>query len=326
MRGLDDRPRLSAVVTVLMAVAVLVLAWGNDASNSARAAVGDATGPMVADSLGGGAILSAANLGPGQATTGEVSVTNVGDSAGDMVLGKSGLADVTVRGGVLSRMLDLEVVDVSPDREPAVVFAGKLSDLGTTILGVYQQGESHRFRFTVSYPAGQSAFVDDPYQGATTRVSFVWSVAGISPPVDPGPGTPGGGQTAPVGGGGGIIEDHVQQSLAPGALKLRVYVRRVQAAHPKRVYVNVFCSHGCKLSATGTVSLPSRKKKWKMRVLKGSVGKAGTVKFKLPLPTRALPLLNRALLHHRKASVKLRITAKSGAQTLHWTRTIHLAR
>lgn len=328
MRLLDDRPRLSAAITVLMAVAVLVLAWGSDPTSSARAAVGNATGPLVADSLGGGAILNAGNMAPGDSVTGEITVTNVGDIAGDMVLGTDQLTDTTAYGGILSQTLRLSVLDVTPGRGPALVFNGRLTDLHGASLGSFEQADSHRYRFTVTYPAGLGTAVDNSLQGASARLSFVWTTSGHVPSDTGGTGAGAGTGTVEVvpEPANPVIEDHVQASTNPGALKLRVYVRRAQAAHRKQVYVNVYCSHRCSLTVTGVISLPSQKRHWTMKALKGSVKKAGTVKFRLPLVGKSLTVLNKALLHRRKASVKLKITAKSGAETVRWTRTIHLAR
>jgi hypothetical protein len=325
------RQRLSSALTVVMAVAALVLAWGHGSNTSARAALGNATGPLVADSLNGAAILSASGMTPGSARVGEVTVTNVGESAGDMTLGAGNLSDTSPGGGVLSQLLDLTVLDVTAGRPISLVWSGKLAALQGVALGRYEQGDAHRYRFVVSYPNNDTNAIDDAYAGAVTRVDFVWTAGQASD----GGGTDGGGTTPPAdtpapdpgaAAPPAIIEDHVEQSKSPGALKLRVYVRRTQAAHRKQVYVNVFCSHACNLGATGVISLPSRHKKWTMRALKGKVSKQGTVKFKMPLPKSALAPLNTALLHRKKASVKLKITAKAGKQTLHWTRTIHLAR
>ena len=316
-----------------MAVAVLVMAWGSDPTSSARAAVGDATGPLIADSLTGGAIFNASNMGPGDSTTGEVTVTNVGDQGGDMALGTSDLADSTARGGVLSQILQLSVLDVTPGRPPAIVFTGRLADLHAALLGDFEQGDAHRYRFTVTYPAGLDPALDDSLQGASTRVNFLWTASGNGSGNGTGDGTGTG-----TGTGTGnvdvtpidpnpVIVDHVEPSTNPAYLKLRVYVRRTQAAHRKRVYVNVFCNHRCTLTATGVASLPSKHRKWKLRALKGSVTKSqGTVKFKMPLPKKALGPLNTALVHRRKASVTLKIVARSGTQVVRWTRTIHLAR
>jgi len=296
---LDEKARwpmviLTLAAVALMAVAVLVLAWGSDGSTPARAAVGGATGPLIADSLGGGAILNASNLAPGQAITGEVNVTNVGDAAGDMALGTSDLADATVRGGVLSRMLDITVLDVTAGRAPALVYAGKVVNLQSVRVHSFEQGESRGFRFTVAYPAGQSAAVDDAYQGAATRVSFVWTATGAGGGGTDNGGAANGNVDVPPADVGAIIEDHVEQSSNPARLKLRIYVRRIQAVHRKRVDVNAYCSHHCALTASGTVSLPSQKRRWRARPLKGTVKKNGTVKFQMALPKKALPVLNRA--------------------------------
>ncbi|MGZ6706096.1 MAG: hypothetical protein ACXVFN_04000 [Solirubrobacteraceae bacterium] len=330
MRALDDRPRLPAAVTLVLALVVLALAWGHDAASSARAAVGNATGPLIADSLGGGAVLSARNMSPNSVQVGEVTVSNAGDTAGDMTLAVSDVANVAARGTPLSSVLDLTVVDVTAGRAPALVYSGKLDGLHSVALGTFEQGDAHRYRFLVSFPGGPD---DDLYQGASTTVSFVWTAAQVAPrgsggsdqgagttpaPAAPAPG-PGPSPSPP-------IESHVAQSQSPGYLKLRVYVRRTQAAHRRRVYVNVFCNHRCTLTATGVVSLPSQKRTWRMRPLKGTVKARGTVKYRMALPAKALARLDQALLHRKRASVKLRIAARSGTQTQRWTRTIHLAR
>ena len=316
MRLLDDRPRVSAILTVLMAVAVLMMAWGSDPTSSARAAVGDATGPLVADSLNGGAILSAGNMVPGASAVGEITVTNVGDTAGGMALGTSDLTDASARGGVLSQALRLTVLDVTQGRAPVLVFDGPLIDLHTATLGDFEQGDAHRYRFTVTYPTGLGTAVDNSLQGASTQLNFVWTATATA--------NSGGSATGEGNGSDGV--DHVGPSEDPAYLKLRVYVRRRQAAHRQQVYVNVYCSHRCTLTATGVISLPSQKRHWKMNALKGSAKKAGTVKFRLPLSTKALPVLNRALLHRKKASVKLKIVARSGTEIARWTRAIRLDR
>ena len=321
MARLDHHPRLSAAITVLIAVAVLLLAWGDGSPSTARAAIGNATGPLVADSLAGGAMLSAGNMAPGDTTTGEVTVTNVGDTAGDMTLQTSDLADATARGGVLSRTLDLTVLDVTPGRPLAVVYVGKLAGLRPATLGSFEQGEGRRYRFVVTYPTGLPPGADDALQGASTRVSFVWAAtAAAGAPADQS-GNGNGDQN-----GTGAIENHVQQSSNPAALKVRVYVRPVQAAHRRRVYVNVYCSRRCTVTATGVASLPSQKWTWKLKALRGTVVKPGSVKFRMPLPAKALAPLNTALVRRERASVKLKITVRSGARTLHWTRTVRLAR
>jgi hypothetical protein len=268
-------------------------------------------------------VLDARNMSPGDSAVGEVTVTNVGDQGGDMALGTSDLADSTARGGVLSQILQLSVLDVTPGRLPAVVFTGRLADLHAALLGDFEQGDAHRYRFTVTYPDGLDPALDDSLQGASTRVNFLWTATGNGKgnngngngnvdvtPVDPNP----------------VIVDHVEPSTNPAYLKLRVYVRRRQAAHRRQVYVNVYCSHHCTVAATGRISLPSQKRHWTMKTLKGSVKKPGTVKFRLPLARKSLGRLNRALLHHRRASVKLKITARSGTEIVHWTRTIRLDR
>ncbi|MDP9344856.1 MAG: hypothetical protein M3P44_03890 [Actinomycetota bacterium] len=130
--------------------------------------------------------------------------------------------------------------------------------------------------FTYSEPvAPATVLAGFTLQRASTRVSFVWTATGSGLTT-----------TAPP----PVVEDHVEPSEAPGHLKLRVYVRRTQPARRPQVYVNVYCSDRCTLTATGDVSVPSRKAHWTTKPLKGGVTRAGTVEFRLPLSEKALEL------------------------------------
>ncbi len=325
----------TAVLTITAGLGIMTAAWatlgptgalGVEDSGPVVALRASAPGALLANSREGQPILVARGMAPGESRAGDVTISNTSDGDAAISLVARDLVDAP-SATPLSALLDLDVSDVTAPATPRRVWIGKLRALTTPVaLGTYPAGSQHVYRLTVTFPGGRPPALDNPYQGASTSLGFAWSsTPATSPPDDDGGGNTGGGDT----GGSGetpVIVDHVEPSRNPGYLKLRVYVRRVQAAHRKRVYVNVFCSHGCKLTATGVVSLPSQKKKWKLKALKGSVKKAGTVKFRMPLPKKALPVLNQALLHRKKASVKLKITATSGKQVVRWTRTIHLAR
>jgi len=88
------------IVVVVTALGVAAAAWLGGDGGGARAAIGQATGPLVATAPGDAAVLVAQNLAPGQEQAGEVTVTNAGDAAGGFALGTSGLTDA---GAPLSR-------------------------------------------------------------------------------------------------------------------------------------------------------------------------------------------------------------------------------
>jgi pyruvate/2-oxoglutarate dehydrogenase complex dihydrolipoamide acyltransferase (E2) component len=163
----------SRIATFVAAVGLFVAACIAGDHGAARAAVGDATGPLVGTSADGAAILAAQNLAPGDVRAGEITVTNVGDQAGAFALGSEATAD---SGAGLAHELDLAVEDVTPGRARAVVFTGRLADLSNVALGSMTQGEAHRYRFTVSLPRAAG----NAYQGASTAVTLVWRATGPS--------------------------------------------------------------------------------------------------------------------------------------------------
>jgi hypothetical protein len=141
------------LVVVLLATGVVVAACLTGDRGAARAAVGEATGPLISSSLANTAILSARGLRPGDAKAGEITVQNVGDQAGAFALSSGGVVD----GGVaLSGALDLAVQDITPGRGSPIVYSGKLAALPSIGLGTLAEGELRRYRFTIGLP-GTSA-------------------------------------------------------------------------------------------------------------------------------------------------------------------------
>ena len=168
----------SRTATALAAVALFAAVCVSADHGAARAAVGQATGPLIGSSLAGAAILQATGLAPGHVKVGEITVTNVGDVSGTFALASSGLVDTP-----LGRKLDLVVEDVTPGQTVSTVYYGKLSGLSTVGLGDMAQGEAHRYRFTVSLAAD----ADNSYQGGASAVAFMWTATGEEPAPAPTP-------------------------------------------------------------------------------------------------------------------------------------------
>jgi 3-phenylpropionate/trans-cinnamate dioxygenase ferredoxin component len=167
------------LVTALVALGFVAAVWLGGDGGGARAALGQATGPLVTIAPGDAAVLVAQGLVPGVTRTGEVTVTNVGDSAGAFALSAGDLVDSVAP---LSDVLALAVDEVTPGGAAAPVFSGRLDALSGVALGTLGQGEARRYRFAVSFPSGRPDAVDNAYQGASTAVTFVWSTSSAEAP------------------------------------------------------------------------------------------------------------------------------------------------
>src|SRR5918911_1342400 len=138
-----------------------------------------ATGPLVANDHDGVAILTAPAMAPGATATGEVTISNAGDAAGAFSLAASSPADSGGPAGGLSAILALRVSDVTGSA-PVTVYAGTLTAFRGASLGTLDAGAARRYRFEVAYPAGRTAAMDDPYQGASTSLALSWSATAVA--------------------------------------------------------------------------------------------------------------------------------------------------
>jgi hypothetical protein len=181
------RRRLTAVagplVTATLALGTAAWAAAGDvpltATERARAlaVTAQATGPLVSNDRDGSAILSAGALVPGQAETGEVTISNAGDAPGTFSLSAGGAT------GPLAAVLDLTVVDATGAR---TVFAGKLATFRRADLGTFAPGAARHYRFELGYPAGLPA-ADNLLQGVSTSVRFDWDAVASGAASRPGP-------------------------------------------------------------------------------------------------------------------------------------------
>jgi len=299
MRALHGR-----IAVALVAVAIAATAWLAGDGGGARAAIGEATGPLVATVPGDSAILVARDLVPGGSQAGEVTVTNVGDAAGGFSLSASGLADA---GAPLSGVLELSVDDLTTARG---VYAGPLNGLSSVALGTLAQGEAHRYRFTVSYPGGRPDELDDPYQGASTSVTFVWNATATAtsgsghPPSAPAPSA-----AAPVTAAG----DGPVAHSAIGA------AQRQRGAHG-RITTWVTCSAACRIELSGTASFGSRTVR--LRRVRARLDAAGRLQLRVKLPS----VVRAAVARGQRVKVRLRAKATIGTRVVVTRRTIVVSR
>jgi len=127
-----------------------------------------------------GAILTAANMKPGDTATGTATIANTGTIAGALSLAQSGLADTPGgNGGALSDVLQLTVEDVTAPGAPVVKYTGLLKDMPSTLLGTLAAGGSSTYEFTVTFPDGgepsSNTTGDNRYQGSSLTVQFDWT-------------------------------------------------------------------------------------------------------------------------------------------------------
>jgi hypothetical protein len=271
-----------AVVAVALAVALGSALPLQGGAESARAEVGSATGPLVA--TGGGAVLMAEGLRPGDVRIGEVTVLNAGDSGGAFTLAQADRVDSPTPAGPLSSVLDLTVTDLTASR---LVYAGKLAAMASVALGDLAQGAAHRYRFAVGFPMGAPG-LDDQLQAATTTVSYVWSAGPLAPapPVAPAQQPP---ATA------------TPQATAPATLgKVSRPTARLAAAARQRgrtVRVTLTCTAACRARFTATARAGRRTAR--VRTVTRTLRRPGRVTVRLRLPRRT---------HRTTVRVSVRVT------------------
>jgi hypothetical protein len=288
----------SRIVAVVVALGLVAAAWLVGDGGSARAALGSATGPLVATDPGGAALLVASGLAPGGSRSGEVTVTNVGDAAGAFVLSASDLVDTAAP---LSTVLDLAIEDVTAGR---TVYDGPLDELTPVDLGSLAQNEARRYRFTVSFPSAGSDEADNAFQGASSSVTFVWTATG----------------SGTSGAGGGV--DTATDTRTPGqdvasttvhskgTPKATLTTRARQYSVKGRIATSISCQAACTATLTGTAT--SGTTRARLKTVRRTLAKAGAVRLRVKLPAAAL----RALAHRRTVEVSLRLTATMGTRVV----------
>jgi hypothetical protein len=294
------------IAAALAALGLAAAAWLVGDGAGARAAVGQATGPLVATAPGDAALLVARNLAPGGAQSGEVTVTNAGDASGGFALSASDLTDA---GPPLSGLLELAVDDVTAGRG---VYSGPLSGVGTVALGMLAQGEAHRYRFTVRFPGGRPDSVDNPYQGASTSVTFVWSATAVA--------TSGSGPSVPSGTPAGTSAAPVTAAGTGRTPRSAIGAAYRQTGAHGRVTTWVSCEATCRIALGGTAAFDGRK--LRLRTVRGTVWASGRVNMRVKLPRAALQAVSRG----RQVTVRLRAKATMGSRVVVMRRTILVAR
>jgi hypothetical protein len=294
----------SRIATALAAIGVVGAACIGGDHGAARAAVGEATGPLIGSSLAGAAILQATGMAPGHVRVGEITMTNVGDVSGAFALGSSGLVDTP-----LGRKLDLMVQDVTAANATTTVYYGKLSALSSIGLGTLAQGEAHRYRFLISLPADAG----DSYQGAATAVAFTWSATGVEPGEAPAP------APAPA-----TSAQAPPKATTAGATKktpgATLTARARQTGAGGAVSAWVACSSGCRVALGGSATVG--RTRVMLPTTRRTLRKPARVQMRIVLPASA----RKALAGRKAVLVHLSLRATVGTRVVTVRRTVRVTR
>jgi hypothetical protein len=177
---------LRRVPIVALALCALAIAWASTtelgaAPEAMRLSAANTSGALeLSNSRNGAAVLTGANLKPGDTRTGTVTITNTGSLDALVDLTKANLVDTPgPRGGALSSVMRLRIEDITSST-PTLLYDGGLGAMPKLALGEFPKKSAGRtYRFTVSFtrgpvPATPSAG-DNRYEGAGVTVDFVWT-------------------------------------------------------------------------------------------------------------------------------------------------------
>src|SRR3954469_22277199 len=279
-----------------------------------------ATGPLVANDHDGSAVLTAPAMAPGATAAGQVTISNAGGAAGRFSVAAAAPADAGGPAGGLSSLLVLTVSDAT-GATPVVLYAGKLAGFRGLALGTFATGGARRYRFEVAYPAGRTAAMDDPYQGASTSLGLSWTATAIAAPApapvppSPAPAPPPSAPAAPA--PAPAAPAPAPTPTAPAAPALTVTLGAAAKPVAKGHLVTWFASSTAATArVTGTVSFKAHKGIKRRRTsVYLAAGDRQTVRLTLPAA---------AVAPKRRLTVRLSVTATAGARTATVKRTLRV--
>jgi spore coat-associated protein N len=166
--------RLAAAGAVMAAATAAIAVPGEDRAQSPQPLLAKVTAPLAhSNARDGQAVLTAANLKPGERRSGEVTIRNVGH-AGAIYLVARGLVDTQSPSGErVSDRLSMTIADATGGASRTLA-VGPLSTIATCQpLGEFAAGEQRTYRFTVAFPDGGPG-ADNALAGASARVDYEW--------------------------------------------------------------------------------------------------------------------------------------------------------
>lgn len=170
---------LAVLAAVLLAVAVAVGSGATFTAQSANPGNSFASGTLsMSNSKDNVAILTAANMKPGDSTSGTVDIQNTGTLSGTFSLSRTNLTNSDAV-NLMSQKIDLVVKDCGDfsagtptcDAGDPVKYSGTLDTMSAAVaLGTYAANEKHRYEFTATF----NSSAGDVYQGDSTSARFQW--------------------------------------------------------------------------------------------------------------------------------------------------------
>lgn len=175
----SPRTLLLGLGTIGLAAAVTVGSGADFTSQSANAANIFTAGTLTHSNSVPGAILTAANMRPGDTASGTVDIKNTGSLSGNFSLAKT----VTAETAAFASKLTIVITDTGDPGclascpGPVPVYSGTVAAMGSQALGAFAAGATHRYSFVVTFPAtgAPGAGADNAYQGASTTVTYTWT-------------------------------------------------------------------------------------------------------------------------------------------------------
>jgi spore coat-associated protein N len=176
----SPRTLLLGLGTIGLAAAVTVGSGADFTSQTANANNIFTAGTLTHSNNVAGAILTAANMRPGDTASGTVDIKNTGSLSGVFSLAKTVTADSAA---VFSNKLTVVITDTGDPAcsgtcpGPVQVYSGVVGAMGTQALGTFAAGATHRYSFVVTFPntGAAGAGADNAYQGASTTVTYTWT-------------------------------------------------------------------------------------------------------------------------------------------------------
>jgi hypothetical protein len=299
---------IRAVLALALSACLALAVRAPAATPHASLEMADGTLSM-SNSKSGAAILSASDLGPGDAATGSVTIANTGSVNGDFSLSSFGVTDVPGKGGgLLSTVLTATIVDVTDPAAPRRVYSGSLAGMTPRTLGAFAAGAEHTYSFTVGL---DPAIRFDSVQGGAVTVGYRWT-ASLSPAgPGPGPTTTTTGSTPPP-----PPTDTTPTTTQPppttglSPFKLTLTGPRSWSVRKRRgPAVTARCTRTCSLRATVKVRGARRKLALKVRSRPLAKAAGRATRFRIVVKKRSLRVVRRALRRHRKLKIAVAVKA-----------------
>jgi spore coat-associated protein N len=161
----NHKRTIAGLATALVAVGVAVGSGATFSSESANPANTFSSGTFKhTNSKNGAAIVTGAKMLPGDSKSGQVTITNTGDVAGEFEL-----AEENASNGFAAGSLDLKIEDVTSGTSQ--LYSGDLGQVSDIDLGEFAAGEARTYKFTVTFD--QSAGNAD--QGKSATADYEWT-------------------------------------------------------------------------------------------------------------------------------------------------------